>query len=243
MKRATKAALCTLAGYFMQSTAQAAPISYRFDDWLHLHETQWLADGTSVSLSPEHFFVTFGFSSPVSVAFTYDSTAPLTPIAVQANAPGVIYLENFSATGALTNFVGTVAGHQFAMTPSTTTNMSFIQTELYPGTTVDTRLAGLGEVVSAGPAFSGTLDGKVYTLTQMSLSFFSGSDVHVLPPDLMSIPLGTTPFLQLSLTADDGSSVVSSFYLGQISQVPVPATAWLLGSGLVGLAGLGRARK
>jgi hypothetical protein len=47
--------------------------------------------------------------------------------------------------------------------------------------------------------------------------------------------------------ANDGSSgtqfVMDNFTFNQVSEVPVPATAWLFGSGLIGLAGIVRRRK
>lgn len=242
MKKQATAALFALAGCVMQSTAHAAT-TYRFDNFLHIHETQWLANGTSVSLAPAEFLIPFGFASPVSITFTYDPDVALTPLDVPPDTDGVHYLENLSAPGALTDFVGTIGDYRFSMTPSVTTNVSVVLIDFYPGTDSETRLGALGSTTAIGPAFSGAFDSRVYTLAQASLSFYSGPDVHALPADLLSVPLGTTPYLQLQLVADDGSSIVSSFYVGQISEVPVPASAWLLGTGLVGLAGLGRRGK
>ncbi|WP_101758710.1 VPLPA-CTERM sorting domain-containing protein [Oceanicoccus sp. KOV_DT_Chl] len=60
---------------------------------------------------------------------------------------------------------------------------------------------------------------------------------------------GTGDIFTLVAVGDQGSGITSNnsytFTIGaeQVSEVPVPAAAWLFGSAIVGLAGIGRKRK
>jgi hypothetical protein len=65
--------------------------------------------------------------------------------------------------------------------------------------------------------------------------------------ELVLIPTGDQTglqggFLQITEVSASNTSVYV-YELAQVNPVPVPAAAWLFGSALVGLAGVGRKRK
>lgn len=240
MKKMTSVSLSMFAGMVLQSTAHAAPITYRADSWWQLDETQYSSSGGSVALTSDQYLIA-GIKPALSIMFTYDSSVPLTPRAALPSNEHVTYLDAFTASGALTNVAGTLGDWHFTATSSNTNLTSFIPLDVYPGTTVHTNLGMIGPIASEGVAFAGTFGGKVYTLTDMALSFGTFGATDALPSTLHDRSFDTTALLQLQFSAADGDTVTAGFYLPtMVSQVPVPSAAWLLGSGLLGLAGAAR---
>ena len=80
--------------------------------------------------------------------------------------------------------------------------------------------------------YDGT-DGSVFWLTGVSVA-----DGQTLTFDWNFATNDYTPLQDFSLFLTDTGENLETYELGTISNVPVPAAVWLLGSGLIGLLGL-----
>ena len=111
--------------------------------------------------------------------------------------------------------------------------------------TVTGTVAGLG-INSDIVLLSGSFSGWTYGSTGLSASF-SGSGVDTKHNDLLTalgVPLNTQfEYFGFTLGYDfdlDGNATAISTSVLNTSVVPVPAAAWLFGSGLLGLVGIAR---
>lgn len=233
MKKITSGFLFLFSGLVFNTAVHAAPVTYRADNWWHIFETHSSADGSSVQdVGVPQFLVPF--MAPLSVTFNYDASVQLTPTVVQPDTSEVDYLAAFDATGALTGIGGTIVGQSFNATPSATTNFSYILLKVYPGTDVSTTLDMVGTISGAAPEFTRASDAQVFRLTGMSFSFRSGPDVGVLP-SIPSNGMGpSNTYVEMLFTGDEDDKVVAKFYMGELTQVPLPGAAWLFGSAVLG---------
>jgi hypothetical protein len=125
---------------------------------------------------------------------------------------------------------------------------------------VDANPISAGATLGTITAFSGTYAAGSFTANSATIS--TTACIPEMSPACVTIgPLPTTPFpldavsgtvtsalggaISLSQSLFGGSEIVSSIYTltpSTPSPVPIPAAAWLFGSGLVGLSGIARRR-
>jgi len=101
--------------------------------------------------------------------------------------------------------------------------------------TIDTSVAGQ-LIVTAGQLFSAPLPGPDF-------NFFSLDFLAIPPPSVsnLAIGLGTGgPWQDANLQAIAEANFTYNGASVNVSAVPVPAAAWLFGSGLIGLVGIAR---
>lgn len=85
-----------------------------------------------------------------------------------------------------------------------------------------------------------------YVSGELATALFGGNgtvDPHVTVIDARYSPTGTGfAFPSVTDAGSEGSAFLGGNFRGSVSPVPLPAAAWLFGSGLAGLVGLARRR-
>ena len=234
--------LLAIVTFCLANTVSAAPVKYIFignqvDEELSNYSTVPTASNI------------FANGTSVSVSFFYDSSNPATSTNVPAaSLGGYISFGDMSVyNGASTQLSGVVSGHQFSATAART-----LVSNANPGDVNSSRdgvfiSSGLPDVsfpAIAGSGFQGFKIGG-FTLTGLNLFKVGGATYlssQSLPNSLLNN--ATTDGLYLTFVDSNNTERLAEF-VGNFTPapVPIPAAAWLFGSGLVCLAGTGRKHK
>jgi len=117
------------------------------------------------------------------------------------------------------------------------------------GSFADTPGGGAGSVTDSGsPVYTALIDGAVTSntlLSSLNLSPGDGLSAVIGPANFGPVPDGPVNSsigiqIKFDLTAGDRVSFTSNFVA---SPIPLPATVWLFGSGLLGLVGIAKRKK
>jgi hypothetical protein len=241
MKKSAQVLCGLLAGIFLNTATQAAPIVYRFDKWFQLSESYSLPDGSSVQRGLGQDLPTLLPVAPLSITFKYDSSVAVIPAELPTTPPGsAYYVEAFDAPGAFTQITGTFGSYDFAVSSARDMGFATIEPSIYPGDVIQRRVGAIGPTTSHEGDYIAVLNGQDFKLAYISMSFYGGPTAGVLPASLpMGLDLNMN--VQLLFAGADGTPM-NAFYLGRLTEVPLPGAFWLFGSGLLAPIVL-RARK
>lgn len=171
-----------------------------------------------------------GFGTAIAgQSFLTSSSGTLSEISVllsknDGTTPGAILVDLYSTSAGMpSNLLGTAAIGSPAL-PAYDSPASF---------TAD--FSPFGIVLAAGTTYAFLLRASDGNAAAYGSLFFPGEDYL----DGMGLAGGPNPVLPAGLDALDGYDLSFSV---SATPVPVPAAAWLLGSGLLGLAGVARRR-
>lgn len=229
---------CTLAALTFSAIAHAAPVQYQITA---AYNGEWIWNGTQ-SVPTSNFLFTSG--TTISATFFYDATTAAT----STNNPGQYDLAPYGLnsyyTGSITSFAGSVSGHTF----SAATGDTLVGDSNTSSTTGrDGVFHEAGRATNASsPAYTSLQGFSLgdYTLVSMVAyavgpnTFLSNQSL----PSTLTNAIGGNTGLNLSFQDSTGTYRTATFWNGTVTAVPLPTSALLFLSGLVGL-GANAARK
>ncbi|HSB96966.1 MAG TPA: hypothetical protein VLC91_10990 [Spongiibacteraceae bacterium] len=233
-----KAFLIPIAAAGLIHQAQATPVQYQFTA---AHAIEMV--GYNPVAQADYLIANGNLASGT---FFYDNAVAASVINYHDSGE----LSNFGLMsfyeGAVSNFSGTTAGHQF-YAANTQTSVRNSATNPNDGNQMDGIYNIAGDVNNTGaPVGSGFQGFSIGDYSLIALSLFNVSGNSYLADQSLpnTLPSGTTGTNGLALVfADSNNTLRTVLFLGtNIAEVPIPSTGLLLGSGLLGLIASARRR-
>ena len=171
-------------------------------------------------------------------------------LAVSINTEAASITANFTSTVSSGDFIGSAATGSFTYDDSLIFGVGFEQITATQGLTVN--------LTVFGQTFTETDDIDFFIYDIPSLEFIDGNVSY------LDFYMSETPITEDGLTGDNITSINlegindfggfslnligtntydGEFFVNEVSAVPVPAAAWLFGSGLIGLISVARRKK
>lgn len=229
--------LLGLTGLCMPAIGQAESVTFNFTGELFASDPHSIGGILTDPIGPFP-------RSTISGSFTFEADT------LDTNVSGTVgqyngAIENLSLS--VTNIFG--APYQFSFNPAGPLNALQVNADSVAVNQSYTMSAGVQNSVPAGPI----VDGDNYFATSFFINLLRPSSAVFASDALPETPPGLSPFsLYSNLTNQDGqfrlvftSSHADHTLIGNLtsltaSPVPLPAAAWLFGSGVIGLVGLAR---
>lgn len=216
------------------STAEAAPQQYAFyaskvDEF----------DGNGYAVNPADYL--FSTSATVFGSFTYTTNVPplFTDVPATGDLAGYGHISYYF--GSLSDFVGNVGSYTFSAASGST-----LVANSNAGDGVNDGVFNLFGTVGGNVQGSGFNGFSIGGFNLLSVNIYSVAGVDYLTSQALPAHLSTSSSIngiRLTFENDDHNQRTAVFVGPQLSSVPVPAAAWLFGSGLIGLLGVNARRR